>query len=102
MVRYAKAPQNEILALGDKTPAITFHIPTLKQLFPLSRFIHLLRNDRDVSVSAFRHRERILNESNQTGLDLNTEAPQLLAKWAGFTRAVRKAESAGIPIHTIR
>ena len=102
MVRNAKAPQDSILALGDKTPANSFHIPTLKQLFPRSRFIHLLRDGRDVAVSAFRHRERILNESNQAGLDLNAEAPQLLAKWAGFTRAVRKVESAGIPIHTVR
>ena len=102
MVRNAKAPQNAILALGDKTPANSFHIPTLKQLFPRSRFIHLLRDGRDVAVSAFRHRERILSESGQTGADFDAEAPQLLSKWAGFTRAVRKAETAGIPVHTVR
>ena len=102
MVRNARAPQNQILALGDKTPANSFHIPTLKQLFPRCRFIHLLRDGRDVAVSAFRHRERILSEAGQTGADLNAEAPQLLSKWAGFTRAVRKAEGAGIPVHTVR
>ena len=105
MLRNAKAPQDSILALGDKTPANSFHIPTLKQLFPRSRFIHILRDGRDVAVSAFRHRERILSEAPQAGQappDLNTEAPQLLSKWAGFTRAVRKAESAGIPVHTVR
>ena len=104
MVRNAKAPQNQILALGDKTPANSFHIPTLKQLFPRSRFIHILRDGRDVAVSAFRHRERIQQESSQgqANLDINAEAPQLLSKWAGFTRAVRKAETAGIPVHTVR
>ena len=103
MVRNSKAPQNQILALGDKTPANSFHIPTLKQLFPRSRFIHILRDGRDVTVSAFRHRERILAESNQAAAaDFNAEAPQLLSKWAGFTRAVRKAEDAGIPVHTVR
>ena len=102
MLRNAKAPQDTILALGDKTPAHSFHIPTLKQLFPRSHFIHVLRDGRDVAVSAFRHRERIQQETNQTSLDINAEAPQLLAKWAGFTRAVRKAESAGIPVQTVR
>ena len=102
MLRNSKAPQDTILALGDKTPAHSFHIPTLKQLFPRSHFIHVLRDGRDVAVSAFRHRERIQQETNQTSLDINAEAPQLLAKWAGFTRAVRKAESAGIPVQTVR
>ena len=105
MVRNARVPQNAIVALGDKTPANSFHIPALKQLFPRSRFLHILRDGRDVAVSAFRHRERILSETPQSGQappDLNAEAPQLLSKWAGFTRAVRKAETAGIPVHTVR
>ena len=102
MLRTANAPRESILALGDKTPANSFHIPTLKQLFPRSRFLHILRDGRDVAISAFRHRERILSETQEASLDLKTETPQLLAKWAGFTRAVRKAEKAGIPIHTVR
>ena len=105
MLRTANVPRESILALGDKTPANSFHIPVFKQLFPRARFIHIVRDGRDVAVSAFRHRERINNESPQaqsTNLDLNAEAPQLLSKWAGFTRAVRKAESAGIPVHTVR
>ena len=105
MMRNAKAPQDSILALGDKTPANSFHIPTLKQVFPRSRFIHLLRDGRDVAVSAFRHRERIHKETanpQASSLDLNVEAPQLLAKWAGSTRAVQKAETMGIPVHTVR
>ena len=104
MVRNTRAPENAIVALGDKTPANSFHIPALKQLFPRSRFLHILRDGRDVAVSAFRHRERIQQETSQgqTNLDINAEAPQLLSKWAGFTRAVRKAETAGIPVHTVR
>ena len=104
MVRNAGAPEDSIVALGDKTPANSFHIPALKQLFPRCRFIHILRDGRDVAVSAFRHRERIQQEASQgqTNLDINAEAPQLLSKWAGFTRAVRKAETTGIPVHTVR
>ena len=81
MVRNAKAPQDAILALGDKTPANSFHIPTLKQLFPRSRFIHLLRDGRDVAVSAFRHRERIQKQAGESCADLNLEAPHLLSNW---------------------
>ena len=105
MLRNARAPRDSILALGDKTPANSFHIPGLKQLFPRSRFIHILRDGRDVAVSAFRHRERLHQkapQAAQTPPDLAAEAPQLLSKWAGFTRAVRKAEATGIPVHTVR
>ena len=104
MLRTASTPQDSILAMGDKTPANSFHIPALKQLFPRSRFIHILRDGRDVAVSAFRHRERIQQETSQgqTTLDINAEAPQLLSKWAGFTKAVRRAERGGIPVHTVR
>ena len=102
MIRNAGAPTESILALGDKTPANSFHITTLKRLFPGAQFIHILRDGRDVAVSAFRHRERILGETQETSPDLNAEVPQLLAKWAGFTRAVKKAEKVGIPIHTVR
>ena len=102
MLRNAKAPQNDILALGDKTPGHSFHLPTLKQLFPGARFLHILRDGRDVAVSAFHHRQRLQQESGQGGGDLQAEAHQYLARWAGFTRAIRKAESAGIPVHTVR
>jgi len=105
MIRNAGAPTESILALGDKTPANSFHITTLKRLFPGAQFIHILRDGRDVAVSAFRHRERILGESPQadaTELDLHKEAPQLLARWAGSYRAVKKAETLGIPVHTVR
>ena len=73
MLRTANAPRESILALGDKTPANSFHIPTLKQLFPRSRFLHILRDGRDVAISAFRHRERILSETQEASLDLKTE-----------------------------
>lgn len=102
MVRNAKAPQDAILALGDKTPGHSFHLPTLKQLFPGARILHILRDGRDVAVSAFHHRQRIQQENGHNGGDLQTEVHQYLAKWAGVTRAIRKAERGGIPIYTVR
>lgn len=36
---------------GDKTPRYVEHIPELAQLFPDGRFIHLIRDGRDVALS---------------------------------------------------
>jgi hypothetical protein len=104
MVSSTEADPKTITALGDKTPAHSFHIETLRLLFPEARFIHLLRDGRDVTVSAFHHKERVLRklEQNDPDADLNKEAPALLHKWAEFTRAILKAEADGHSIHTVR
>jgi hypothetical protein len=36
---------------GDKTPRYSIHIPLLTSLFPDARFIHIIRDGRDVSLS---------------------------------------------------
>jgi hypothetical protein len=38
--------------VGDKTPAYVRHIPTLHALWPEAKFVHLIRDGRDVSLSA--------------------------------------------------
>jgi hypothetical protein len=38
--------------VGDKTPGYVKHLPLLHELFPEARFIHLIRDGRDVSLSA--------------------------------------------------
>ena len=104
MVHSTKAAAAEITAIGDKTPAHSFHIDSLRILFPEARFIHMLRDGRDVAVSAFHHKDRVLRKigQNDPNADLNQEAPSLLHKWAEFTRAVLKAEDNGNIIHTVR
>ena len=64
----------------------------------------MLRDGRDVTVSAFHHKERVLRKlkQNKPDADLNVEAPALLHKWAEFTRAVLQAEADGQEIHTVR
>lgn len=39
---------------GDKTPEYGRHLPVLRELFPAAQFIHLVRDGRDVAVSAFK------------------------------------------------
>jgi len=36
---------------GDKTPTYVLHLPLLADLFPESRFVHLIRDGRDVALS---------------------------------------------------
>jgi hypothetical protein len=37
---------------GDKTPSYVRHIPTLSTIFPQAQFIHVIRDGRDVALSA--------------------------------------------------
>jgi Sulfotransferase family len=48
--------------VGDKTPRYVRHIPTLHALWPAARFVHLIRDGRDVcsSVLAWRAERRML------------------------------------------
>ena len=36
---------------GDKTPGYVFHMPAIQELLPEARFIHLVRDGRDVALS---------------------------------------------------
>jgi hypothetical protein len=38
---------------GDKTPEYTRHLPVLRELFPTAQYIHVIRDGRDVALSAF-------------------------------------------------
>ncbi|MEA3377466.1 MAG: sulfotransferase [Chloroflexota bacterium] len=37
---------------GDKTPSYVRYIPTLDQIFPTAQFVHVIRDGRDVTLSA--------------------------------------------------
>ena len=40
---------------GDKTPEYIYHLPMLRELFPDAKFIHIVRDGRDVALSSYRH-----------------------------------------------
>ena len=62
-------PKKEIRVLGDKNPRYTFFIPTLLQIFPEARFIHLIRDYRD-NVAAIQRAADIIHESGHPSVSL--------------------------------
>lgn len=81
---------SQAYAIGDKTPAHSFHLKTLNGLFPQAKYIHMIRDGRDATVSAYFHRKRLLVSygKEQELRPFEYEAPLLFAKWASFARAV--------------
>jgi hypothetical protein len=49
--------------LGEKDPEHAMHFPTLDQLFPEGKFIHILRDGRAVFISAWHHNVRAGDEN---------------------------------------
>ncbi|MEM8938754.1 MAG: sulfotransferase [Bacteroidota bacterium] len=48
---YSEKQNKTALIFGDKHPYLTFHIPYLFSIFPRAKFIHLIRDGRDVACS---------------------------------------------------
>jgi hypothetical protein len=62
--------------VGDKTPAYVRRIPTLHALWPEARFVHLIRDGRDVCMSAinWRKADHALGRFSTWGVDPITTA----------------------------
>lgn len=71
--------------VGDKTPSYALHIPAIRRVLPEARFIHLIRDGRDVALSLRRM-------WFSPGHEIETQA----AYWRRFVLAARKA-GAGAP-----
>lgn len=50
----ALAHHHEMSRWGDKTPEYNHDLPVLLSLFPNAQFVHIVRDGRDVALSAFR------------------------------------------------
>ena len=48
------ADHNQMNRWGDKTPEYIYNLPVLHTLFPEAKFIHILRDGRDVALSTFK------------------------------------------------
>ena len=66
---------------GDKTPKYVYSIHEISQIYPKAKFIHIVRDGRDVCVS-------MLNTKW-----LGSSIRQIAEHWCSATRAAREAES---------
>ena len=58
----SRNPGPEILQVGDKTPRYARELPSLLRLFPEARFINILRDPRDVTMSRMHQARRTGHE----------------------------------------
>jgi hypothetical protein len=70
---------------GDKTPPYVFEMPLVRQLFPEARFVHLVRDGRDVALS--------MREKAWWGPKTLAET----ASWWTITILMARAQGAGAP-----
>ena len=77
LVMQQKPFGDEVRCIGDKTPRYTFHMDYLHKLVPTAKFIHVLRDGRDVAISSCYHVYRTGDENVFSPDEAN------LYKWIG-------------------
>jgi hypothetical protein len=89
----ASGKAREVHVVGEKTPDKLDHLPLLAALFPAARLIHVLRDPRDVAISAWFHNQRLnAKDTNARYPTLNAFVAHcarawidVVAKWERFT-----------------
>ncbi len=81
------------LAVGERTPANVEHLDLIWALFPAARFIHVIRDPRDVAVSLWHHGRRI----NEGGFAREYGSVDALAEHLaeGWTSWMQRSELLG-------
>jgi sulfotransferase family protein len=76
--------------VGDKTPRYVRHIPTLHELWPGAKFVHLIRDGRDVcsSVRSWRNERRVVTRFSTFAEDPVTT---IAVWWEQLVRLGREA-----------
>ena len=97
---YARAHGKELA--GEKTPDYVKHLPRLRSLFPWARFVHIVRDGRDVALSA---REWAHDGKGPSKLSMWEEEPiAVCALWwrAMVARGMRDGAALGSAYHEVR
>jgi hypothetical protein len=72
-----------IKAVGEKTPRNIRALPMLNQLFPRARYIHIIRDGRDVAVSGWFHNLRVSPDWTKQNFDNFIDFIETIApRWA--------------------
>ncbi|NET88578.1 MAG: sulfotransferase [Kamptonema sp. SIO1D9] len=73
--------EENVKCIGDKTPRYTFYLEYLGNLLPKAKFIHVIRDGRDVVVSVCHHAYRAGDKEA-----LQTNSPKFLQYTANFAK----------------
>jgi hypothetical protein len=92
----ATAKARAVHVVGEKTPDGFTNLPLLAELFPDAKFIHVLRDPRDCTVSAWFHNQRVNAAATRERFPtLGAFAPyamtlwlDTIAKWERFAAAM--------------
>lgn len=101
-------PAESIAWLGDKTPRYTENLKELRILFPSARFVHIVRDPRDVAVSRLFHAKRAgYQDALTAGSDTYYEMiGNAASSWAQHNGNVEKFAEANVAnakaLHQIR
>jgi hypothetical protein len=80
--------------LLDKHPGYSHHVGTIKRFLPRARFVHMIRDGRDVACS-------MMAVHKKMGF-APAELPEAAAKWRKFVRAAREAAAFGADYLEVR
>lgn len=72
---------------GEKTPGNVRHLQRIFQWFPEARFIHIIRDGRDVACSLRTHPEYVWVNGKYVRSGVLNPWPECVAEWAGDIRA---------------
>jgi len=75
---------DDIQCIGDKTPINIMHLPLLVEIFPDAKFVHIIRDGRDVVVSIVKHAQRVLKEKGEADWTFENKTGEFAEKWASY------------------
>jgi hypothetical protein len=80
-----------ICCIGEKTPRNVHSFGPLSGLLPQAKFLHIIRDGRDVAVSAWFHNQRVQADASQREFErLSQFLPSAIQRWMSDISAARQ------------